>query len=294
MPRQARIDAPGALHHIVIRGIERGAIFRDDKDREDFLDRLYKLLPETETPCYAWALMTNHVHMLLRTGIIPIASVMRRLLTGFAVKFNRRHGRHGHLFQNRYKSILCEEDTYLKQLVAYIHLNPVRVGIVKDVATLKTYAFTGHSALMGKADRPWQDTGYVLALFGETVSEARRNLRDHVSKWLKKGRCHELTGGGLIRSSGGWHAVKEAYRDGIRIFGDERILGSSDFVEKTLKRAGEAYDYRLQLQSADVDLPVVIAGVCQYFKIDETDLVSSTRRFQISRAQRLDRLYCDP
>ena len=106
MPRKARIDAPGALHHIIIRGIERRAIFEDDKDREDFIERLSNLLPETETPCYARALMTNHVHLFLRTGTIAIASIMRRLLTGYAVKFNRRQGRHGHLFQNRYKSIL--------------------------------------------------------------------------------------------------------------------------------------------------------------------------------------------
>ena len=118
MPRRARIDAPGALHHIVIRGIEGKAIFKDDTDREDFIERLSSLLQETATPCYAWALMTNHVHLLLRTGSVPIASIMRRLLTGYAVRFNRKHRRHGHLFQNRYKSILCEEDRYLKQLVA--------------------------------------------------------------------------------------------------------------------------------------------------------------------------------
>ena len=89
MSRKARIDAPGALHHIVVRGIERRAIFEDDKDREDFLDRLSNLLPETETPRYARALMTNHVHLFLRTGIIPISSIMRRLLTGYAVDQNR-------------------------------------------------------------------------------------------------------------------------------------------------------------------------------------------------------------
>ena len=88
MPRRARIDAPGALHHIVIRGIEGKAIFKDDTDREDFIDRLSSLLQETITSCYAWALMTNHVHLLLRTGSVPIASVMRRLLTGYAVRFN--------------------------------------------------------------------------------------------------------------------------------------------------------------------------------------------------------------
>jgi len=99
--------------------------------------------------------------------------------------------------------ILCEEDGYLKQLVAYIHLNPFRAGIIVDVLALKVFPFTGHSALMGKKIRPWQDTAYVLTLFGRTVSEARRNLQRHVLKWSTKGRCPELTGGGLIRSAGG-------------------------------------------------------------------------------------------
>ena len=108
MPRQARIDAPGALHHIIVRGIERKRIFRSNKDRNDFLERIGDLLKDTATTCYAWALIPNHVHLLLRTGSAPIATVMRRLLTGYAVSFNKRYHRHGHLFQNRYKSIFCQ------------------------------------------------------------------------------------------------------------------------------------------------------------------------------------------
>ena len=131
MPRQARLDAPGVLHHIMIRGIERRKIFTDDKDREDMLDRLAKLLPETQTACYAWAFLPNHAHFLFRTGVTPLATVMRRLLTGYAVSFNRRHKRRGHLFQNRYKSIVCQEDAYLKELVRYIHLNPVRAVLLR-------------------------------------------------------------------------------------------------------------------------------------------------------------------
>ncbi len=99
MPRKARIDAPGALHHIIIRGIERKAVFKDSADRENFLERCSAIISETETGCYAWVFMTNHIHMLLKTGLAPIATVMRRLLTGYAVSFNRRHRRHGHLFQ---------------------------------------------------------------------------------------------------------------------------------------------------------------------------------------------------
>jgi REP element-mobilizing transposase RayT len=287
MPRQARIDAPGALHHIVIRGIVRNAIFEDDQDREDFLERLSRLLQEMVTPCYAWAMMTNHVHLLLRTGKVPIASLMRRLLTGYAVRFNKRHRRHGHLFQNRYKSILCEEDRYLKQLVTYIHLNPVRAGIVADVAALKVFPYTGYSALMGKRLRPWQDTAYVLVFFGRRVSEARRNLESHVYKWFAKGRCPELTGGGLIRSAGGWRAIKEAYRDGVRLASDERILGSSEFVETALKHSGEMYERRMQLQSAGIDLSTLIAAVCRFLDIDAKELAGPTKRLEIARARAL-------
>ena len=287
MPRQSRIDAPGALHHIMVRGIDRDRIFLDDRDRDDFLARLSGLVDETRTKCYAWALMTNHAHLLLRTGTVAIASIMRRLLTGYAIRFNRRHHRCGHLFQNRYKSILCEEDPYLKQLVAYIHLNPVRAGWVADISALKTYPFTGYSALMGTKQRHWQDTEYVLALFGRTVSESRKKLEKHLSGWSAKGRCADLSGGGLIRSAGGWRAVKDAYRDGIKVVGDERMLGSSDFVETTLERSQEALDRRTMLRSAGVDLSVLIAAVCRHYGIDETELGSRTRRTEIARARAL-------
>ncbi len=113
MPRQPRIDAPSILHHIICRGIERRRIFTDDNDRDDFVNRLTTILAETATPCYAWALIPNHFHLLLRTGTTPISTVMRRLLTGYAVAFNHRHKRSGHLFQNRYKSIVCQDDLYL-------------------------------------------------------------------------------------------------------------------------------------------------------------------------------------
>jgi REP element-mobilizing transposase RayT len=109
MPRLARLDAPGILHHIIIRGIERQDIFRNNKDRHDFIERLSIILPETKTSCYAWVLMSNHAHFLFRSGKTGISTVMRRLRTGYAVSFNHRYSRHGQLFQNRYKSIICQE-----------------------------------------------------------------------------------------------------------------------------------------------------------------------------------------
>ncbi len=156
MPRKARIDAPGALHHIIVRGIERRNIFNDDVDRINFLDRLGKVLLETDTKCFSWALIPNHFHLLLRTGARPLSTVMRRLLTGHAMNFNRRHRRSGQLFQNRYKSILCQEDTYLLELVRYIHLNPIRARLVTDIKALDKYSFCGHAVIMGKKKKDWQ------------------------------------------------------------------------------------------------------------------------------------------
>lgn len=117
MPCKAQIDAPGALHHVIVRGIEDRQIFRSDCDRENFLSRISSLVPETKTDCFAWALIPNHIHLLLRTGLRPISV----FITGCAGGFNEKCKRRGHLFQNRYKSILCQQDAYLKQLVRYIH-----------------------------------------------------------------------------------------------------------------------------------------------------------------------------
>jgi REP element-mobilizing transposase RayT len=156
MPRKARIDAPGALHHIIVRGIEKRKIFEDDKDRNHFIKRLDDILTEAETPIYAWALIPNHVHLLLKTGLTPIATIMRRLLTGYAVYFNRRHRRYGHLFQNRYKSILCQEGPYFRELVRYIHLNPLRAKLVENIKVPYKYPYSGHSAVVGKFKRDWQ------------------------------------------------------------------------------------------------------------------------------------------
>jgi putative transposase len=111
MPRKARIDAPAALEHIIVRGIERKRIFYDDNDRDNFVAWLTAILPKSTARCYTWALIPNHLHLLFRTGKVPIATIMRRLLTGYALRFNRRHRRHGPLFQNRYKPVLCQRKT---------------------------------------------------------------------------------------------------------------------------------------------------------------------------------------
>ncbi len=279
MPRSARLDAPGVLHHLIIRGIERRKIFWNDQDREDFLDRLSRLLPQTGTSCYAWVFIPNHAHFLLRSGQVPLATVMRRLLTGYAVRFNRRHRREGHLFQNRYKSIVCQEDAYLRELVRYIHLNPIRAGIVPSLSDLNDYAYCGHSALMGRKTRAWQDVDYVLSCFGETRGRAKREYGSYMKAGLNQGRRNELTGGGLIRSLGGWTEVcQHPLKGREHIKSDERILGDSDFVAGVLAQAKEKMDRKYELKRLGYDLNRVAKRVGEIFDLKEEDILSNGKQ----------------
>jgi REP element-mobilizing transposase RayT len=164
-----------------VRGIEKKSIFLDDADRNAFLRRLSLLLVETGTECLAWTLMRNHAHFLLRPRRDRLSTFMRRLLTGYAVTFNLRHRRTGHLFQNRYKSIVCEEEPYLLELVRYVHLNPLRAGAVGDMEALDRYPWSGHAVLMGAQKLAGQNTNEVLSRFGGSIRAARTAYRQFVS-----------------------------------------------------------------------------------------------------------------
>ncbi len=280
MPRTARIDAPGALHHIICRGIERRQIFQDNADRNNFINRLSTILKQTSTYCYAWALIPNHFHLLLRTGKEPIATVMRRLLTGYAVSYNRRHRRSGHLFQNRYKSILCQEDPYLLELVRYLHLNPLRAGVVSSLKELDRYPYSGHSRLMGKIKDQWQDVDTVLALFGKKRYAAQKKYREFVEKGILGGKKPELTGGGLIRSVGGWGVLKSMRRMDVHFKSDERILGDSDFVDTVLQDAAEKMERKYRLKATGYDFNTLVERVSGIFKIEVKQLLSPSKQLE--------------
>ncbi len=279
MPRKARLDAPGVLHHVIIRGIEQKNIFRSQADRRDFVQRLEKLVPETRTACYAWALMGNHAHFLFRSGPEGIARLMRRLLTGYAVSFNHRHDRHGQLFQNRYKSFICQEDAYLKELVRYIHLNPLRAQLVPDLEKLARYPFCGHGALLGRFTCPFQDDEYVLKFFGKTLDTARRAYHAFVAAGAGQGQRPELVGGGMVRSLGGWTRSAGRRTQGAgRIKGDQRILGDSDFVQSILDQAGENFERRYALKRQGYDQEKVAARVAALFGIAPEEIFTRSRQ----------------
>jgi REP element-mobilizing transposase RayT len=232
MPRTARLDIPGLLQHVIVRGIEKRPIFLDDEDRTAFVERFSTLLVETGTQCYAWALMTNHFHLLIVPQRETLAHFMRRLLTGYVVTFNRRHSRAGHLFQNRYKSIVCEEETYLLQLVRYIHLNPLMPGLVETMEDLDHYPWCGHSVLMGNLKLAGQGTKEILKRFSRGPVKGRELYWQFVADGIDQGRRDDLVGGGLKRSQGDVSSAEDV------VSFDARVLGSGKFVEQLRQQEG--------------------------------------------------------
>ena len=286
MPRSARLDAPGVLHHIMGRGIERKKIFISDKDREDFITRLSAMAEEGAMDVYAWALLPNHFHILAKTKNRPLSSSMRKILTGYAVNFNKRHRRYGHLFQNRYKSIVCQEEAYLRELVRYIHLNLLRARIVKDLGSLNRSPWSGHSALMGKVERKWQDTEYVLSFFGHGLA-GRRNYRKYVEDGIELGRRPELVGGGLIRSLGGWSEVLSLRKRGERHAFDQRILGDGEFVQEVTSGLDDMMKRNLRISGQRIDFDTLSERVCEKYDISAGELRSVSRRHKVVKARQV-------
>ena len=287
MPRHARLDAPGTLHHVIGRGLEGVLVFPATEDREDFLQRLGKLSEAGAWRVYAWALMGNHFHLLVQTCEQSLSWCMRRLLTGYVVNFNRRHHRFGHLFQNRYKSILCQDEPYLLELTRYIHLNPVRAGIVKGLRGLRIYPWTGHATLVGRNGRTWQDTDTILARFGRRTRDAIRRYEEFVGEGVSLGRRPELTGGGLIRSQGGWSEVISLRRKGQVAASDARILGESDFVEQVLANAEARVKETLGWRGRAPTLPAMLEAVAGRTGVEAARIRSGNRQRDVAHARRI-------
>jgi len=210
---------------------------------------------------------------------------MRRLLTGYAISYNRRHQRTGHLFQNRYKSILCEEEPYLLALVYYIHLNPLRASIVKSIEELDRYPWSGHSVLVGKAKNNWQERDYVLRQFSEYKGKAVRTYRKFMEEGKDQGKRSELIGGGLIRSLGGWSQVLSLRGKKDSITHDARILGGEDFVTEILKEADRNLKRQLRPREKTALIDQFIKKICKEEGINERELSMGGRRRKVSRAR---------
>ncbi len=224
MARKPRVHFPGALYHVISRGNQRQEIFYDDKDWTVCLTYLSECKVRYAIQLYAYALMKNHVHLLLEVGEIPLSRFMQSFLFGYARYFNRRYGKVGHLFQGRYRAILCDKDAYLLELVRYIHLNPVRAKVVRDP---ERYLWTSHLSYLGKGSQGLIDTDFVLGQFGKNRSVGRRKYREFILEGLESGHQEKF------------YEVK-----------DQRYLGEEDFINRieNEKRDRENVVYEIPIE----------------------------------------------
>ena len=231
--------------------------------------------------------MSNHFHLMVKTGTGSLSDIMRSVLTGYAIYFNKKYKRHGYLYQNRYKSVLCQEDMYFKGLVRYIHLNPLRAGIVSKLSDLSRHVWSGHRAIIGKCQIRWQDVEGVLVMFGQKQDVARRKYLDFIGEGQKENPDIDFCGGGLIRSAGGWRNVVSLRGKKCKQRHDERILGGNDFVDKVLQQTRENRYRHDILKEQGWDLDRLAQRVCDLYDLSVADLKRRGKNNSISNAKKL-------
>ena len=285
MARQKRLNIAGAIYHVITRGLNGMTIFKDDKDRKEFKTRLSIALKESQSKCYAWVLMSNHIHLLIRTSEAPLSEVMRRVLSGYAKAFNKKYKRRGYLYQNRFKSILCQEDRYFLELIRYIHLNPVRAGFIKTIEELEKYPYSGHSVIMGHKKSDFHSVDEVLLQFDKQKKQALKKYRTFITDGWEEGKREDLIGGGLQRSAGGWQGIIALKKLNERWQGDDRLLGDGDFVKQVLKKADEQMRKKEKMKSGGWDLDKLAKYACDIMTVKKEKLVQRGRMNDLSYAK---------
>jgi len=256
MARKPRIHYPGAVYHVILRGNARQDIFFGDEDRYRFYLFVQEGIERYGHRVLAFSLMTNHIHMAIQVGEVPLSRIMQNLSFRYARWVNWRRSRSGHLFQGRYKAILVDADAHLLELAAYLHLNPVRAGMVEKP---ESFPWSSHRAYLGKEQIPWLSTDYVLTHFSGKFGQARRLFAEFVSERIAQGRREEFYGKGSI---------------------DSRLIGEDRFVESVLGQADS-------LPVRKPSLEAVLECVLRMYDLREEDLSSPGQMRLASEARGL-------
>lgn len=259
MARKPRLEIEGGLYHVITRGNDRRDIFHSDEDFARFVSLLGGLKKKLPFYLYAYCLMTNHVHLLIERRTDSLGRIMQRLLTGYTNYYNRRYRRVGHLLQGRYKSILCESDVYLAQLVRYIHLNPVRANMV---AVPEEYPHSSHCRYLGVEPAAFVDVDPVLRKFAARRKVARDRFAQFAAEGIRLGY------------------VEEFYAP------EHDLLGSEEFVDDMIHRVGEPEnakrvprptDGRLPTQPANLDEDKLLKAFEEVVSIDRSEFFGSNK-----------------
>lgn len=253
MARKPRIHYPGALYHVMLRGNGGADIFFGHVDRRHFLGLVEQGVVRYKHRIHAFCLMANHVHFALQVGEVALSKIIQNLSFRYTGWINKGRGRVGHLFQGRYKAILVDQESYLLELTRYIHLNPVRVGIVKDPAV---YRWSGHRYYVGKEKVAWLTTDWVLSQFSKEAGRARAQYSEFVAEGIGEGRREEFHKGNH----------------------EGQLLGDDNFVSGVLERAEIKIGRPPSLGS-------IIAEVCQEVGVSEGKLRVAGRGSQAAQAR---------
>lgn len=253
MARKPRIHFPSALYHVILRGNAGDPIFFSDQDRYRLYHIFQYAVERFDCRIHAFCLMRNHIHLVVQTGDIPLSRIMQNVSLRYTKWINYSQSRTGHLFQGRYKALLIDADAYLLELVRYVHLNPVRAGIV---AAADEYPWSGHGAYLGKELMPWFTTDYVLSMFSTDAEQARKAYDSFVKDGIGEGKRNEFHSGTC----------------------EGRILGSDSFTDEILSMVD-------QKSEQEYSLAEVIATVCTHFHISEELLKAAGKTRPMTEAR---------
>ncbi|MDH3604029.1 MAG: transposase [Candidatus Tectomicrobia bacterium] len=253
MARKPRLHIPGGLYHVMLRGNGGQSIFFGEADRQYFETLIAEGITRFGHQIHAYCWMTNHVHLALQVHQIPLSKIMQNLSFRYTRWLNRQHGRTGHVFQGRYKALLVDADAYLLPLIRYIHLNPVRAGLVQDPFC---YRWSSHRAYLGQDGVEWLTSAWVLSLFADTVPIARQRYAQFVAEGLQEGHRQDF-------HQGTTHSL---------------ILGDDVFINDALKASQQESLVRLTPHT-------IIAAVCAQRQLDLRALQAADRSWHLAETR---------
>lgn len=253
MARKPRIHHTGACYHVILRGNARQDIFFENEDRSRFYLLMQEGMERYRHRVHAFCLMTNHIHLVVQVADVPLSRIMQNISFRYTRWANWRQDKSGHLFQGRYKAILVDADTYLLELVRYLHLNPVRAGITTDPLA---YPWSSHRAYCGKETIPWLCTDFALSVFDNDTGTARKRFGEFVQDGLAEGHRPEFHG---------------------RAGADSRLLGDDSFAERILGDNEEIQPRRTGIRE-------LALAVCRHYGASEEELSGRTHRASQLRA----------
>lgn len=285
MERGTRLDSPGSLHHVMGRGAEGAQVFDSSEACCYFLDRLGRSAVQTGLSIHAWTIMPNHFHLLVEVGEQPLQKAMHRLLVGFSNYYNHRFEHRGHVFMTRYKSILVQRESYYLELVRYIHLNPIRAGLIGSLAELQDYPWSSHSAVVRGKKADWYDPGMLLSAFSRSTRRARKEYYEFLDMGLDQVEVQEYENGSFLIGRKGVVDEPGSRVDQRRYDFSGSILGSRDFACSIASQI-EGRHKSVRKRKITHDLVELVIETCvSLFDLKRATLLGKSRKGTISRAR---------